>query len=217
MTLPKCKLNDSKAPKKENTNCLFSWHNYRECYEKLLQGIDCTIWFDIPHNFNFAFHAIYLLELLKCWYIKNYCLVSLTCFHSLYCVWYMACSCFRCPITLIYYINITEIPGELWRENMIIFTHMKRSLLLWLHNKLCLSQWNWNALVYHECLYNTQNITWPLGDTEFLFSCWKIFHWFGVLTHEIFSALEEKFRISAPPCNIVYVCVRQTILANFTP
>ena len=98
-----------------------------------------------------------------------------------------------------------------------IFTHMKRSLLLWLHNKLCLSQWNWNALVYHECLYNTQNITWPLGDTEFLFSCWKIFHSFAVLTHEIFSALEEKFRISAPPCNIVYVCLRQTILANFTP
>ena len=31
----------------------------------------------------------------------------------------------------------------------------------------------WNGLVFHWCLYNKWNITWPLGDTKFLFSCWK--------------------------------------------
>ena len=29
----------------------------------------------------------------------------------------------------------------------------------------------WNGLVFHWCLYNKENITWPLGDTKFLFSC----------------------------------------------
>ena len=26
-------------------------------------------------------------------------------------------------------------------------------------------------LVFHRCLYNKQKITWPLGDTTFIFSC----------------------------------------------
>ena len=38
-----------------------------------------------------------------------------------------------------YYINTNEIPGELWREN-VISTHVKRSPLLWLHNKSRLLQ-----------------------------------------------------------------------------
>ena len=56
----------------------------------------------------------------------------------------------------------------------------------------------WNGLVFHSCLYNKQNITWPLGHTKFLFSCWKYF-----------STLEEKFRISSRPCNILYLLYRQ--------
>ena len=36
---------------------------------------------------------------------------------------------------IVYYINTNEIPGELSRENMLS-SHVKRSLLLWLHNKL---------------------------------------------------------------------------------
>ena len=56
-----------------------------------------------------------------------------------------------------------------------------------------------NSLVFHWSLKNKQNITWPLGDTKFLFSCWKIFHSFA----NIFSTLQEKFRISAQPCNIL--------------
>ena len=43
-------------------------------------------------------------------------------------------------------------------------------------------------------LYNKKNITWPLGDTKFFFSCWKNI-----------STPEEKFRISARPCDIHYV------------
>ena len=33
----------------------------------------------------------------------------------------------------------------------------------------------------------------------------KIFHSFAALNREIFSTLEEKFRISARPCNILYL------------
>ena len=51
-------------------------------------------------------------------------------------------------IYLFIIINTNEIPGELSRENMIIFTHennmlfshVKISLLLWLNNKSRLSQ-----------------------------------------------------------------------------
>ena len=49
-----------------------------------------------------------------------------------------------------YYINTTEIPTVLWRENFIS-SHVKRSPSLWLHNK--------------------QNITCPLLDMNFIFSC----------------------------------------------
>ena len=81
-----------------------------------------------------------------------------------------------------------------------IFTR-EISPLLWLHNKSRLSHQKtikWNDLVFLWCLYNKCNIAWPLGDTKLLFSCWKI-------CHSCFSTLEEKFRISARPCNIPYV------------
>ena len=38
-----------------------------------------------------------------------------------------------------------------------------------------------------------------------------IFHSFAVLTHEIFSTLEETFHISARPCNILYLSNFQTL------
>ena len=53
---------------------------------------------------------------------------------------------------------------------------MKISPLLWLHNKSRLTPkklLKWNGLVFHWCLYNKKNITWLLGDTKFLYSCWK--------------------------------------------
>ena len=46
-------------------------------------------------------------------------------------------------------------------------------------------------------------IIWPLGDTKFLFECWKVF-----------STLEEKFRISKRPCNILYIRLDKWILST---
>ena len=70
---------------------------------------------------------------------------------------------------------------------------------------------------FHQYLYNKQNITWPLGDINFIFSCWKYLslvrcaHSWGIL-----SALEDKIRISARPWNILYFrqnwCQRQMML-----
>ena len=84
-------------------------------------------------------------------------------------------------------------------ENTMLSLHVKISpLLYWLHNKSPPSHQKllkWNGLIFHWCLYNKQNITWPLGDTKFLFLCWKNI-----------SSLEEKFHISVRPCyiNILY-------------
>jgi len=83
-----------------------------------------------------------------------------------------------------YYINTNEKPGELSRENLIsshvkitCYLHMWKYHLCYgyvinraFHTKKLLE---WNGLVFHWCLYNKKNITWPLGDTKFLFSCWK--------------------------------------------
>ena len=100
------------------------------------------------------------------------------------------------------------MPCALSHENMIQYLHMwssdvKRPPLLWWHNKSCrcsrlaiqkyLSEIQC-SLVFYWWLCNKQNTTWPLGDTEFLFSCWKIFHeW-------VLSTLEGKVRISAWSC-----------------
>ena len=112
----------------------------------------------------------------------------------------------KCKITIFHYINTNEIPGELLRKNLIS-SHVKITcyLHMWkyhrcygyiinraFHTKKLLK---WNGLVFHWCLYNKKNITWPLGDTKFLFSCWK---------NISLVRLEEKFRISTWPCNILY-------------
>ena len=97
-------------------------------------------------------------------------------------------------------INTNEIPGELSCENLIS-SHVKRTcyLQMWkyhrcygyiisctFHTKKLLK---WNGLVVHWCLYNKENITWPLGDTKFLFSCWKNIslvhcaHWRNIFRH----------------------------------
>ena len=67
-------------------------------------------------------------------------------------------------------------------ENTMLSLHVKISpLLYWLHNKSRPSHQKllkWNGLIFHWCLYNKQNITWPLGDTKINFSSCveKIFH-----------------------------------------
>ena len=48
---------------------------------------------------------------------------------------------------------------------------------------------------------DVEDITWPHGDTKFLFECWKIFHEREQWTSEIFfSTREEKCHISKRPC-----------------
>lgn len=47
---------------------------------------------------------------------------------------------------------------------------------------------------------------WLLGDTIFLFSCWKVFY---LSLHSVMKyclTLEGKFQISMLPCNILYLC-----------
>ena len=68
----------------------------------------------------------------------------------------------------IYYINNSEIPSELSRENFIS-SHVKRSPSLRLHNKSRL--WKQADLVFHWYLHNKQNITYSLMDMIFIFSC----------------------------------------------
>ena len=107
---------------------------------------------------------------------------------------------------LFIYINATEIPGELSRENMIS-SHGKRWPLLWLHNKSRLSQKKSiksEMVWYFIGVYNNkQNITWPLGDTKFLF-----------LSKKYFSTLDVKFCIprshvqGLSPC-----CIPNKVLA----
>ena len=68
----------------------------------------------------------------------------------------------------IYYINTSEIPRELSRENFIS-SHVKRSPSLWLHNKSHL--WKQADLVFHWCLYNKQDIMCTCVDMNFIFTC----------------------------------------------
>ena len=80
------------------------------------------------------------------------------------------------------------------REDNMLSLHVKRSLFLWLHNK---------SRLFHRSLYNKQNITCPLVDMNFIFSCSTLY-----LTREISSwTLEDKIHIHARPCNILYILV----------
>ena len=61
-------------------------------------------------------------------------------------------------------------------------------------------------LVFHRCLYNKQKITWPLGDRTFISS--RVKKYFMSERSErvkYVSTLEDKWRVSARPCNIFYL------------
>ena len=56
-----------------------------------------------------------------------------------------------------------------------------------------------------------EDITWPRGDTKFLFECWK--KYFTSERSErvkYFSTLEEKFCISKQPCNVLFIIYTYT-------
>ena len=103
------------------------------------------------------------------------------------------------------YINTSEIPSELPRENFIS-SHVKRTPSLWLHNKSHL--WKQADLVFHWCLYNKQNITYSLMDKNFIFSCSTRY-----LTSE---RSEDKIHIHPRACNIFYILYIVGYLGNST-
>ena len=61
----------------------------------------------------------------------------------------------------------------------MLSSHVEISPLLWLHDKSRLLQSVWHFIGVYII-----NRTLPLGDMQFLFSCWKIFHSFAALTRE---------------------------------
>ena len=98
--------------------------------------------------------------------------------------WYLCQISLQIMLLPVLIFLVFEIPGELSRENLIS-SHVKITcyLHMWKYD-LCYGYiinrafhtqklLRWNGVVFHWCLYNKYNITWPLGDTKFLFSCWK--------------------------------------------
>ena len=113
-------------------------------------------------------------------------------------------------IKYIYYINTNEIPGELLRENLIS-SHVKISPLPFFHNKSCLS---------HQKSYLSEMVLYFIGVytcivNRTLHGCLEIQNFSSRVEKyftrslrslvKYFSTLEEKFRIFAWPCNILYV------------
>ena len=107
------------------------------------------------------------------------------------------------------------MPGELSRDiftcdNNILPSNVKLSPLLWLHNKSRLSHQKTIKVKWFGCFIGVYIINRTLhGRLEirnFPSRVEKIFHSFAALIHEIFfnTVLEEKFHISARPCNILY-------------
>ena len=122
--------------------------------------------------------------------------------------------------TDVYYINTSEIPGELLCENMIS-SHVKITCYLhkrkdhrcygYIINCTFLSKkiFKWNGLAFHWCLHNK--------IIEHYMAAWRGEFSLLVLKNislirctdswNTFSTLKEKFCISAGPCNILYICI----------
>ena len=64
------------------------------------------------------------------------------------------------------------------------------------------------------CLYNKQNITCPLVDTDFIFSCLIRYHSSAALTPRETSSWtrEDKIHIHARACNILYLFPKHSII-----
>ena len=98
-----------------------------------------------------------------------------------------------CLVIICYYINISEIPGELSHENMIS-SHVKITCYfhMWTDHRCYGYIINWvfrseiEMFWYFTGVYIINSITWSLGDMKFLLSCRKLFHLFAALTCEIF-------------------------------
>ena len=61
------------------------------------------------------------------------------------------------------------------------------------------SKYFFNAIFAVE----VEDITWPRGDTKFLFKCWKIFHEWVQRTNEIFFQ-QEKRNVISPSDHVMF-------------
>ena len=107
-----------------------------------------------------------------------------------------------CP----YFIFIVETPikNTRWafaQKHDKIFSCELISPLLWLNKNWRLSRettvkafWFGLSLVLW---YKKENITWPLGETEFLFSCWR-----NISLHRCAHSYSVFYYFSARPCSI---------------
>ena len=76
----------------------------------------------------------------------------------------------------------------------------------------------WNGLVVHWCLYNKKNITWLLGDTKFLFSCWKNIslvrcaHQWNIFQHSKRNFVSPRSHVISSICVMVWLRIIYTWL-----
>ena len=88
----------------------------------------------------------------------------------------------------------------------MLFSHMKRSLLLWLHMKIVPLDAFREMIQYFIGVYITNRIL--LGRLGIRNFSSRVEKYFTRSLHSVvkyFSTLEEKFRISKRPCNILSV------------
>ena len=87
-------------------------------------------------------------------------------------------------------------------ENNMLFSQVNRSTLLWLHNKSPVSQQK-NIFKWYNIFLNTFQKHFEKYFTRSLGSIVKFF-----------STLEDKFRISARPCNILHFLICNNSIAS---
>ena len=92
-----------------------------------------------------------------------------------------------------------EIKEE--NDNMLS-SHVKRSLSLWLHNKTRLF-----SQEFIRCLYNKQNITCPLVDMNFNFSC---------STRYLTSERSERVRYRVEHSKIKFISTRGHVISSIS-
>ena len=103
-------------------------------------------------------------------------------------------------VIVFYYINTNKIPSE--REN-VLSSHVKRSLLLWLHIKIAPFDAFCEMIQYFIGVYIIKRILHGrLEKQNFSSRVEKYFTRSLRSLAKYSSTLEEKFRISARPCNI---------------
>ena len=94
-------------------------------------------------------------------------------------------------------------------ENNMLFSHVKRSPLLWLHNKSCLTQpkilnsemvWHFIGVLINKTLHGCLEIQNFSSRVEKYLTCSLL---------SLLRTLEDKFCFSGLPCNALYIPQRK--------